>query len=149
LVSLVNHTFLPKVADCGPCHGSPPASFPELGGTPGQNYTDIQTLLPELLSAIQAYATTGDPGTGLPNDAPVVYDPIAYPYSFNDNGMGAADINFGNPYRNFDRTMLRAVYNYQTGSKEPGGYIHNGDYIKQLLIDSIEDLGGTASVTRP
>jgi hypothetical protein len=134
------HTFMPEVANCGPCHGSPPASFPELGGTPGANYDDIQTLLPELLAAIQAYANTG-----LPQASPVFYDPVAYPYWFKEGGPAA----YPNRYRDFDRQMLRAAYNYQTGQKDPGGYIHNGTYIKQLLIDSITDLGGTPSVTRP
>jgi hypothetical protein len=129
---------VPKVADCGPCHGSPPASFPELGGKPGQNYDDIQTLLGELLPLIETYA----------NDTltmPIVYS-AGYPYWCNDNGNPCR---FDNGYVDFDATLLRAAYNYQLAQKEPCGYIHNGDYIKQLLVDSIEDLGGTASVTRP
>jgi len=143
--NLKNHTFTPTVADCGPCHSG--ATFPELTPAISTNYDDIQALLPELLTAIQAYANAGTPG--LAQASPVVYDPIAYPYWFNDNGMGAADINFGNRYRDFDFDLLKAAYNYQTGEKDPGGYIHNGAYIKQLLIDSIVDLGGTPSVSRP
>jgi hypothetical protein len=47
--------------------------------------------------------------------------------------------------------LLKAAYNYQVSHKEPCGYIHNADYIKQLLIDSILDLGGTVpgGITRP
>jgi len=46
----------------------------------------------------------------------------------------------------------RAAYNWQVADKEPCGYIHNPDYIKQLLYDSIDDLSGgtvTPVVDRP
>jgi hypothetical protein len=33
--------------------------------------------------------------------------------------------------------------------KEPCGYIHNPDYVRQLLYDSIVDMGGTPVVTAP
>lgn len=45
--------------------------------------------------------------------------------------------------------QMKASYNYQVTAKEPCGYIHNATYIKQLLYDSIEDMGGTPSVARP
>ena len=55
-----------------------------------------------------------------------------------------------NAYKNFDAKLLKAAYNYQVTKKEPCGYIHNHKYIIQLLIDSIEDLGGNVSAyTRP
>jgi hypothetical protein len=133
-----NHTFMPELASCAPCHGNPPPSFPELTGTPGTNFDDIETLLGELLPLIETYA----------NDVigmPIVYS-SNYPYFCNDNGNPC---NFANGYKDFDAKLLRAAYNYQTGQKEPAGYIHNGAYIKQLLFDSITDLGGTPSVTRP
>jgi hypothetical protein len=37
---------------------------------------------------------------------------------------------------------LRAAYNYQDASKDPGAFAHNSTYIMQLLYDSISDLGG-------
>lgn len=37
---------------------------------------------------------------------------------------------------------MKAAHNVQLHSKDPGGYVHNFDYLAQLLIDSIEDLGG-------
>ena len=45
--------------------------------------------------------------------------------------------------------MLTAAYNYQVALKDPAGYIHNGVYIKQILFDSIDVMGGTPSITRP
>jgi len=46
---------------------------------------------------------------------PIIYDAHAYPYFFNDN--------------------------YQFVAKDPGAYAHNPDYVIQLLIDSINDVG--------
>jgi hypothetical protein len=134
------HTFLPKVADCSPCHGDPPASFPELGGKPSQDYDDIQTLLGELLDAIQAYGLTE-----LPQPSGVYYEGSSYPYFFREGELPI----FPNRYRDFDFDMLTAAYNYNVGAKDPAGYVHNGDYIKQLLYDSIVAMGGTPSVSRP
>jgi hypothetical protein len=76
----------------------------------------------------------------------VIYDDLAYPYWFKDNGMGPI---FPNAYQDFDLAMLRAAYNYQTSRKEPCGYIHNGTYIEQFLFDSIVAMGATPSVPRP
>jgi len=45
--------------------------------------------------------------------------------------------------------MLTAAYNYQVGLKDPCGYIHNADYIQQLLFDSIVAMDGTPDVSRP
>jgi hypothetical protein len=131
-----NHTFLPKVTDCNGCH-NPGDTFPTLNGSPKSNYDDIQTLFGELLPLIETYA----------NDTlgmPIVYSD-GYPFWCN----AGSPCHGGNPYVSFDAKLLRAAYNYNVGKRDPGGYIHNGDYVKQLLIDSIEDLGGTPSVTRP
>jgi hypothetical protein len=136
------HTFLPKVADCTACHAG--STFPTLAGSPSKNHDDIETLKGELLAAIQAYATTGDPGTGLPNDSPIQYSGSDYPYWFHPGPTI-----FPNSYVDFDFDMLTASYNYTVTDKEPGGYIHNGAYIKQLLYDSIVAMGGTPSINRP
>jgi hypothetical protein len=131
-----NHTFLPKVTDCNGCH-NPGDTFPTLNGSPKNNYDDIQTLFGELLPLIEDYAETT---LGMP----IVYADH-YPWWCN----AGSPCNGGNPYVSFDAKLLKATYNYQLGQREPGGYIHNGDYVKQLLIDSILDLDGTPSVTRP
>jgi hypothetical protein len=133
------HTFLPKVADCSSCHVG--STFPTLSGSPRQNFDDIEDLQDELLSAIEDYADGG----GLPKVSPVQYDPVAYPYWFKAPGP----VNYATRYLDFDFDMLTAAYNYQVAAKDPAGYIHNGAYIKQLLIDSIVVMGGTPSITRP
>jgi len=131
------HTFVPKIADCNACHQG--GSFISMSGSPAIFYQQIEALKSELLAAIQAYATTG----ALPINSPIVYDSVAYPYWFKDNGQGA---NYGNRYVDANFDMLTAMYNYQVAAKDPGGYIHNGVYISQLLYDSIVTMGGTPSV---
>jgi hypothetical protein len=130
------HTFLPKVADCNACHAG--SSFESLAGSPRTNFNEIETMLDELYAEIQDYASNVI-GVG------IFYDSSAYPYFFKEGG-GAT---FGNRYDQFDDKLLRAAYNYQVGLKDPGGYIHNGVYLKQIFFDSIADLGGASSVPRP
>ncbi len=46
--------------------------------------------------------------------------------------------------------MLKAAYNLQYSDMNAGHYAHNGEYIVQLLIDSLDDLGlATSGMTRP
>ncbi|MDH3200492.1 MAG: chitobiase/beta-hexosaminidase C-terminal domain-containing protein [Myxococcales bacterium] len=137
------HTFLPQVQDCNQCHSG--QAFQDLSGSPGDNFREIDILKEDLLAAIQAYATTGNPLTGLPQDSPVFYNGDTYPYWFNGiEGMDPAS--YPNRYRDFDFDMLTAAYNFVTADKDPAGYIHNGGYIQQLLFDSICLMGGTPRV---
>ncbi len=163
-----NHTFEPKTTYCLPCHGaaianpSDPAHpfrdirFPtQAGGTLGIDfdgdgnateglYFEIWPIMvPGLLAEIQQYA-----GTVIGTN--IAYDPVTYPYFFKDNnGNGIVDpdeANFANGYNLFDATLLKAAYNYQVVQKDPCGYVHNGQYIIQLLYDSTRDLGGDTAV---
>ena len=133
------HTFLPRVEDCNLCHSG--SEFRDLSGSPGDNFREIEALTGDLYEAIQDYAVNG-----LPQASPVIYDPVAYPYWFKDNGQGA---NYGNRYTDFDFDMLTAAYNYQVALKDPAGYIHNGNYIEQLLWDSTCLMGGDPSTLVP
>jgi len=141
--SEAEHTWEPDITRCNDCHVG--GTFETLSGTPGSNYTAIQSLLTDLYAAIQAYAT-GTIGQA------IMYDGSVYPYFFYDNGGGA---NYGNRYQAFDATLLKAAYNYQVGQKEPCGYIHNGMYMRQILYDSLDDLddgtqnNSVAGQTRP
>lgn len=110
-------------------------------------YFEVQTVLDTLMPAIQVYAaeTAG---------SPIVYDAHAYPYWFVDtNGDGVADpeeVSFDNGYATWTPRLLRAAYNLQWASKDPGAYTHNGAYILQVLIDSLEDIGGdVTAMSRP
>lgn len=83
------------------------------------------------------------------------YDSHTYPYFFidtNGNGTcdGAGEANYGNSYKSWTAALMKAAHNYQISQKDPGAWAHNFDYMAQLLIDAIEDLGGSvAAYTRP
>ena len=77
-----------------------------------------------------------------------------YPYFFNDlNDDGTLDPDEAarsNSYKSWTPALMKAVHNYQQSQKEPGAWAHNPKYTAQLLIDSIEDLGGDVSgLSRP
>lgn len=87
---------------------------------------------------------------------PICYDEHSYPYWFNDNGASSGgvcvpeDVNFGNQFMAWTPALMKAAHNLQLSIKDPGGYAHNFDYVGQLLIDSIEDLGGDVTgLVRP
>ncbi len=94
------------------------------------------------MAALQAYATE-TVGTS------IAYDAHSHPYFFIDtNSNGVADpeeVNGDNRYATWTPRLLRAAYNYQYATKDPGAFAHNGQYIVQTLYDSIEDIGGDVS----
>jgi hypothetical protein len=98
---------------------------------------EIEGMREALYRAIQAYAadTLG---------ASLVYDSATYPYFFGDaNGDGA--VTEGEEgYPSWSPRLLRAAYNFQVASKDPGGFAHGGKYLIQLMYDSIEDLNPAA-----
>ena len=74
------------------------------------------------------------------NDLPELVDLGHYPYFSGVDGS----------YESWTPNLLRAVYNYQYVSKDPGAFAHNGVYILQLLYDSIQAVGGNMSgLVRP
>lgn len=105
---------------------------------------EIETMREALYKAIQAYARDRI-GT------PIAYHPHAYPYFFTDtNGNGVVDPEEANPqnsYKTWTPRLLRAAYNYQFATKDPGGYAHNGKYILQILYDSLEDLSRAVPIS--
>jgi len=156
-----HNVYKPNQEDCVFCHGQD-VSQPNPGADPSKfkfsgirPYTtpdydgdgiitesvehEIKGLEEALIVQIMTYATNVI-------GAPIVYDGHAYPYYFNDlnaNGMvDAGEASYGNRYKSFDASLLKAAYNYQVSLKEPHGFIHNSRYIAQLLVDSIEHLGG-------
>ena len=98
---------------------------------------EIDGLRDILYAAIQSYSADV-------LGKPVLYDAHSYPYWFNDsNGNGDADdgeIGYGNRYKSFTARSLRATFNFQYATKDPGGYAHNGKFIIQIVHDSIQDL---------
>jgi hypothetical protein len=145
------HTLEVKFDACAACHTQDdPHEFRISGpdydgdGTAEEGIAqEIETLQADLLAALQAY--TAEVGID-----PIAYDENTYPYFFIDtNGNGiaepGAEANYGNAYSTWTPALLRAAYNYQYAIKDPGGFAHNGRYVVQLLIDSIESVGGDVS----
>jgi hypothetical protein len=137
---VADHNFVPQVSDCTSCHSG--TSFETLSGPPVKNHDAIEAGKDDLLDEIQDYAANVI-------GVWIAYDGGGYPYFFTDtNHNGVADS--GEPgYNQFDESLLKAAYNYQVASKDPAGFIHNGTYIRQILHDSIADLGGTPTIAAP
>ena len=103
---------------------------------------EISGLKAKLYSAIQAYAKT----VALKE---IVYSEASYPYWFIDtNANGTADtaeIVGTNGFASWTARLVKAAYNFQFVTKDPGAYAHNAKYVIQLMTDSIADLNSKLS----
>lgn len=159
----MHNVHQPNPEDCVYCHGQDvsqpnpgsdpamftfsgirPATTPDYDGDGNKSESIEQEILgleADLYDELQAF--------GFNAGAPLAYDSLSYPYFFNDlNGNGKVDEEEAtrtNGYAFTDARLLKAAYNYQVSLKEPHGFIHNSRYIAQLLVDSIEHLGGSVS----
>jgi hypothetical protein len=145
------HTLEVRVEACSGCHEGVatvedlknvrmPGSLVDYDGdgdTGEGIYFELDGLREMLLQAVQAYA-------GEVNGTAIAYDTTTYPYFFidtNADGQSAADeATFENRYSSWTPRLLKAAYNYQVSSKDPGAFAHGGKYIIQLLYDSIANL---------
>ena len=98
---------------------------------------EVKGLQDNLLKSITAYAKDVA-GMG------IVYDGATYPYFLQDKGnTGKADKNDKDAaisYANWTPRLLKAAFNYQIVSKDPGAFSHNPKYVIQLMYDSMADL---------
>jgi hypothetical protein len=88
---------------------------------------EIETLSAALMDEMRSYAavTLGDT---------LAYNPLVPPYFFGSDGKS---------FSHWSPRLLKAAYNYQFVQNDPAAYVHNHIYAIQILIDSIEDLGGS------
>ncbi len=154
----------PNPEDCVYCHGQDisqpnpgtdaskfkfsgirPGSTPDYDGDGNTSEAlkyEIIALEEALYAQIQDYATNVV-------GKPIIYAGGSYPYWFNDtNGNGNVDPGeaiYPNSYKDLDAALLRTTYSLQFSKKEPHGYIHNSRYVAQLLVDSIDALGGNVT----
>jgi hypothetical protein len=160
----VTHTGAVRVDDCTDCHedveteedlrtirtepdGVDAIDYDGDGDTTEPIADEIASFQEALLAALQTYSA--DKG-----GSAIAYNPASYPYFFTDtNANGTVDAdeaNSDNSYKAWTPNLLRAAYNYQYSTKDPGVFAHNADYILQVLYDSIEAVGGdVANFTRP
>lgn len=143
-----SHTLEVKIDDCASCHEGVASELDlkkirMLGSTPDYdgdgNITEgvadeIDGLRELLMQAMQAY-------TSEVSGSMLVYTQTAYPYFFVDaNGDARYSDADTERFSAWTARLLKAAYNYQVATKDPGAYAHGGKYIIQLLYDSIEDL---------
>jgi len=150
----------PLKENCVPCHGND-ISQTIKGGDPAR--FDFEQIRP---GNIPDYDADGNVAEGLKDEIiglenalyeqmktytlaaqgiRALYDGNIYPYWFKDtNGNGILDpseATSANGFK-FNAAGLRASFNFQLSKKEPHGFIHNARYVAQLLVDSIEHMGG-------
>lgn len=98
---------------------------------------EITGMQATLLKTIQAYAKDV-------TKVGIVYDAATYPYFLQDkDGDGKADKNDKGAavtYPAWTARLLKAAFNYQISSKDPGAFAHNPKYVIELLYDSTADL---------
>lgn len=142
------HTFLASDAfdaKCATCHGDAGDSdsirnlhlldYDNDGDETEPLADEIATLADALLAQMQLI--------GLGNGTPLCYDGHTYPYFIADtNSSGTCDAGERSGFDDWTPLLLAASHNYQISQKEPGAWAHNFDYMAQLLIDSIDALGG-------
>ena len=87
---------------------------------------------------------------GKEKNAPVCYQGATYPYFFNDTNndglCGATEVTFANGYKKWTARLVKAAYNYQLATKDPGAFAHNAKYLIQLMFDSITALNEAVAV---
>ena len=140
------HTLKVQDAKCGACHVGADTvegrqnmrvtnvDYDGDGNTDEGLADEINTMRERLLLAIKIYAARTE---GVDN---ITYED-RNPYFFDEDGEN---------YATWTPRLLRAAYNYQYTTKEPGGFAHNGRYHVQLLYDSLSDLGAnTSAMSRP
>jgi predicted CXXCH cytochrome family protein len=145
------HSTRVKLDACGGCHegvkdldgahairmiSSVGIDYDGDGDTAEGIYGELVGLRDKLATAIQTY--------GKERGRPLCYSGAAYPYWFVDgDGNGAcspAEAVAANGFASWTARLVRASYNYQLASKDPGAFAHNAKYVIQLLHDSITDV---------
>lgn len=143
-----SHTLEIKIDQCATCHEEVASeadlkNIRMIGSTPDYDgdgdiseslADEIEGLRTLLMQAMQTYTSETSGKT-------MVYTQTAYPYFFVDSD---SDLRYSDAdterYTDWTARLLKAAYNYQVATKDPGAYAHGGKYIVQLLYDSIEDL---------
>ncbi|MHB8778096.1 MAG: hypothetical protein ACYC6R_10090 [Anaerolineales bacterium] len=135
------HALEPKVETCETCHDTTDPTTIRMTNVDYDGDGDVtegvkgevDTLAEALYAQLQTYAAA--------NGGAIEYKGGAYPYFFGADGKA---------YATWTPRSVKAAFNYQYSQKDPGVYVHNNKYIIQILIDSIQDLGGNVSAyTRP
>ena len=145
------HSTRPRFNQCVTCHagasdlnGAHDIRMPSSSGRDYDGdgdvsegiYHELTGLRDELLLTVQRY--------GAERDAPLCYSEVTHPYWFidtdADGACSSSEALSDNAYAAWTARLVKATYNYQMATKDPGAFAHNAKYILELLHDSIEDL---------
>ncbi|MFA5874525.1 MAG: cytochrome c3 family protein [Anaerolineales bacterium] len=151
------HTQSVKVETCATCHTGvtdPGTIRSPMDTTDWDGDGNVTEPIEEEIATLQEALYAQIQAVGTANGMPIAYSAAAYPYFFSDtNGNGTADADEAvraNAYKGWSPILLEAAYNYQYSIKDPGAFAHNPKYIIQILVDSIEAIGGNFDTyTRP
>jgi predicted CXXCH cytochrome family protein len=106
------------------------------GDTTEGIYGELVGLRDKVLAAVRNYGTE--------HHTPICYNPDTYPYWFadtdGDGACGTSETQATNAFKSWTARLLRATYNFQLATKDPGAFAHNAKYIIELLTDSITDV---------
>ncbi|HVZ75418.1 MAG TPA: Ig-like domain-containing protein [Polyangia bacterium] len=106
------------------------------GDTSGGIYDELVGLRTKALAAVQQY--------GNEHHTPICYSADAYPYWFvdtdGDKACSATEAVAANAFKSWTARLVRATYNFQLATKDPGAFAHNAKYVFELLYDSITDV---------
>lgn len=145
----------PNQADCVGCHGFDP-SQPNPGNDPAKfKFSGIRP------GSIPDFDADGNMDESMKNEiigleetvvnmveiaagTPLVFYNGRFYNDLNNNGLiDDNETGRSNRYAYTDPRILKAAYNMRLRYSEPHAYIHNPFYIAQLLVDTIEHLGGS------
>lgn len=145
------HSTQVRFEQCGTCHtgvtdvagaqtirmmSSVGRDYDGDGDTTEGIYGELVGLRDKTLAAVIEY--------GSEHQTPICYDGDAYPYWFNDTDgdkvCSAAEAVSANAFKSWTARLVRATYNFQMASKDPGAFAHNAKYIIELLYDSVQDV---------
>jgi predicted CXXCH cytochrome family protein len=152
------HTSRPKIDTCAGCHlgvsdiaglrdvrmfSSAGRDYDGDGNLTEGVFYELTGLRDKLLAAIVRY--------GVEAQAPICYAGSSHPYWFKDTNAdgacSAAEAVRANAFASWTPRLVKAAFNFQMASKDPGAFAHNAKYIMELLYDSVEDVN-TALVVK-
>jgi len=143
------HSTFRNPDECSPCHlgvvneadlrqiRTSGVDYDGDGNTEEPIREEMVSFRETLYAAIQAY---GDEVVG----QPITYDPVAFPYFY--AGSGGEELTFDDAYDSWTPRLVKAAYNYHYSWADGGAYVHNAEYVMQLLYDSAEDLSEVVDV---
>jgi hypothetical protein len=106
------------------------------GDTTEGIHGELVGLRDKVLAAVEKY--------GVEHRTPICYALESYPYWFvdldGDGACAATETVAANAFKSWTPRLLRATYNFQLASKDPGAFAHNAKYIIELLFDSVTDV---------